>query len=107
VNESKGADQIQAIAISDATVSLLDAEFAGERSFTEPSGQSFSVSVVYTTSCFIFNSLESFGEWRVWLAWRSWLLKERKKSATLSVQCSLSMHPNRVELSTVYQCSFT
>ena len=34
-----------------ATISLLDLKFASERSFTEPSGQSFSVSVVYTTSC--------------------------------------------------------
>ena len=35
MNESKGADQIQGIAILDATVSLLNAQFAGERSFTE------------------------------------------------------------------------
>jgi hypothetical protein len=41
VNESKGVDQIQAIAILGATVSLLDSWFESERSFTEPSGQCF------------------------------------------------------------------
>jgi hypothetical protein len=35
---SKDADQIQAIAFLDVTVSLLDFEVGSERSFTEPSG---------------------------------------------------------------------
>jgi hypothetical protein len=50
VNESKGADQIQAVAILDATVSLLDEKFAGERSFTEPSGQVISKSITYSSN---------------------------------------------------------
>lgn len=51
----KGADQIQAIASSDATVSLLDSQFAGERSFTEPSGRMVSFKACYTATCLFCN----------------------------------------------------
>jgi hypothetical protein len=47
----KDADQIEAIAFLAATASLLDSQFGGERSFTEPSGRkSFRISFGYRDS---------------------------------------------------------